>query len=271
VAKKVKKTAKKATTKATAKTAVKKPAAAKKPASLPTKNSTKGSSAAKKAVVKKTTPASPAAEAKPKAVQVLTKTYLTDAELERFKQILMEKLQQLSGDVDSIESEALRKNRSDASGDLSSMPIHMADIGSDNFEQDFALGLMSSERKIVAEIVAALKRIQNGTYGICEGTGRPVPKARLEACPWARYCVEYATRLEKGQLTRQEESHRWAHRHAAEIDESGEEVETEDEEEDDVEDEDEDEFDAVETDPDLDDLYEVEEDESEPSADDKMS
>jgi DnaK suppressor protein len=268
-AKKPKKTAKKSTSKARGKAAEKKPVSVKTDNSLTVKNSQNG------VVVKKNTgrtkPAksqtagtnSSSSEVKPKAVQVLTKTYLTDEELAHFKQILLEKLHQLSGDVDSIESESLRKNRADATGDLSSMPIHMADMGSDTFEQDFTLGLMSSERKIVAEILAALKRIQDGTYGICEGTGRSIPKARLEASPWARYCVEYATRLEKGQLTKQEESLRWANRHKAEKLDSSDESEYEEAEEEEIEDpEDEDEFEPLETDPDLDDLYEIEEDES---------
>jgi DnaK suppressor protein len=271
-AKKPIKTAKKLTSKARGKTAEKKkPVSVKKTNSTPAKNPQNGTVAKKNSK-----PAKPAkaqifganlssSDAKPKAVQVLTKTYLTEEELAHFKQILMEKLSQLSGDVESIESEALRKNRSDA-GDLSSMPIHMADMGSDTFEQDFTLGLMSSERKIVAEILAALKRIQDGTFGICEGTGRPIPKARLEASPWARYCVEYATRLEKGQLTKQEESQRWANRHKAERLDSSEDSdyeEAEEEEEEEFEaDDDEDEFEPGETDPDLDDLYEIEDDES---------
>lgn len=267
--KKPKKTAKKSTSKARSKAAEKKPVSVKTDVSLAVKNS-QNSAVAKKST-KQTKPAkarnvganSSSSEVKPKAVQVLTKTYLTNEELAHFKQILMEKLHQLIGDVDSIESEALRKNRADATGDLSSMPIHMADMGSDTFEQDFTLGLMSSERKIVAEILAALKRIQDGTYGICEGTGRPIPKARLEASPWARYCVEYATRLEKGQLTKQEESLRWANRHKAEELDSSDESEHEEAEEDELEEqEDEDEYEPLETDPDLDDLYEIEEDES---------
>ena len=122
---------------------------------------------------------------------------LTAAELKHFRQILMEKLNEILGDVDHIENEALRKSRSEATGDLSTMPIHMADLGSDNFEQEFALGLMDSEKKIVSEIIAALKRIDEGTYGICEGTGNPISRARLEANPWARYCIEHASQLEK--------------------------------------------------------------------------
>ena len=100
--------------------------------------------------------------------------------------------------MDHIEKEFLQKSRQDSTGDLSSMPIHMADIGSDNYEQEFALGLMSNERKTVQEILWALKRIDAGTYGMCEGTGEPIPKARLEAFPWARYSVQYAEKIEKG-------------------------------------------------------------------------
>lgn len=80
------------------------------------------------------------------------------------------------------------------------MPIHMADIGTDTYEQEFSLGLMDSERRLVREILDALKRIERGTYGICEGTGQPIPKGRLEANPWARYCVEYASLLEQGKV-----------------------------------------------------------------------
>ena len=132
------------------------------------------------------------------------KTTLSKSELKYFRELLIEKLKEIIGDVDHIESEALKRSRLDATGDLSSMPIHMADIGSDNYEQEFALGLMNSERKIVLEIFAALKRIEEGTYGICEGTGESIPKARLEGIPWARYCIEYAEKLEKGLVTEED-------------------------------------------------------------------
>ena len=120
------------------------------------------------------------------------------ATLNRFKATLLTKRKEIMQNVFEIEGETLRKSRLDASGDLSSMPIHMADIGTDNYEQEFALGLMDSERQLLSEIDEALLRIENGTYGICEGTGKPIPKARLEAQPWARYCVEYARRVEEG-------------------------------------------------------------------------
>ena len=126
------------------------------------------------------------------------KRSLSSTDLKHFKQILLEKRREILNNVNEIEDEALKKSRMDASGDLSSMPIHMADIGTDNYEQEFALGLMDSERKLLREIDEALGRIENKTYGICEGTGKLIRKARLEAQPWARHCVEYARMLELG-------------------------------------------------------------------------
>jgi DnaK suppressor protein len=121
---------------------------------------------------------------------------LTAADIEHFKQMLLEKRGEILANVNEMEDETLKKSRLNAAGDLSSMPIHMADIGSDNYEQEFTLGLMDSERKLLKEIDDALQRVEQGTYGICEGTGRQIHKARLEAQPWARYCVEYARKLE---------------------------------------------------------------------------
>jgi RNA polymerase-binding transcription factor DksA len=99
-----------------------------------------------------------------------------------------------------MEDETLHKERTD----LSSMPIHMADMGSDSFELENTLGLMDSERRILREIEDALDRIERGTYGICEGGGEFISKARLEAIPWARYCVPCASLSEKGLLAKQE-------------------------------------------------------------------
>ncbi|UCC22999.1 MAG: TraR/DksA C4-type zinc finger protein [Planctomycetota bacterium] len=129
---------------------------------------------------------------------------LTAADIKHFKEMLLEKRQEILVNVGEMENEALKKSRLDASGDLSSMPIHMADLGTDNFEQEFALGLMDSERKLLKEIDDALQRIEKRTYGICEGTGKPIAKARLEAQPWARFCIEYARMLEQGLVTEQE-------------------------------------------------------------------
>lgn len=130
---------------------------------------------------------------------------ITQKELEKFKQILLEKRGEILRNVNEMEDETLRKSRLDAAGDLSSMPIHMADLGSDNYEQEFALGLMDSERKLLKEIDEALIRIENDTYGICQGLNKPISKARLNAQPWARYSVEYAKMLEKGLVEEKEQ------------------------------------------------------------------
>lgn len=132
-------------------------------------------------------------------------SHLTAAEIAHFRLLLLEKRAEIIGDVSSMENEALKKSRLDAAGDLSSMPIHMADIGTDNYEQEFALGLLDSERKLLHEINEALQRIEEGVYGICEGTGEPIPQARLEASPWARYCVAYARLIEQGLVTTDED------------------------------------------------------------------
>jgi len=126
------------------------------------------------------------------------KRSLISANTKHFKQILLEKRREILRNVNEFEDEALKKSRLDAAGDLSSMPIHMADIGTDNYEQEFALGLMDNERKLLKKIDDALERIEQRTYGICEGTGKPIAKARLEAQPWAEYCIEYARMLEQG-------------------------------------------------------------------------
>ena len=121
---------------------------------------------------------------------------LSTSELKHFQNLLLEKRREILSNVFEIENESLKKSHS--TGDLSSMPIHMADLGSDNYEQDFALGLMNSERKLLQEIDEALERIEKKNYGICLGTGKPIGKVRLEAQPWAKYSIEYARKLEKG-------------------------------------------------------------------------
>jgi RNA polymerase-binding protein DksA len=135
---------------------------------------------------------------KKKTTKKSSRRSLCAADRESFKKTLLLKRREIFQNVFDIEGEALKKSRIDAAGDLSSMPIHMADLGTDNYEQEFALDLMDSERKILHEIDEALQRVEEGTYGICEGTGQLIPKARLKAQPWARYCVEYARKVEEG-------------------------------------------------------------------------
>jgi RNA polymerase-binding transcription factor DksA len=81
--------------------------------------------------------------------------------------------------------------------------LHMADSGTDNFDRDFALSLLSSDQDAIYEIEEALKRIERNTYGICELTGKAIPRARLDAIPWTRFTVEAQAQLEKEGALRQ--------------------------------------------------------------------
>ena len=117
---------------------------------------------------------------------------LTSRELEFYRDMILAKRREIVGDMSSMEREALRTSGTN----LSNLPLHMADMGTDNYEQEFTLGLVEKDRKLLRDLNDALAKIQNGTYGICEGTGKPISKARLEAQPWARFSIEHARKLE---------------------------------------------------------------------------
>ncbi|HMJ91763.1 MAG TPA: TraR/DksA C4-type zinc finger protein [Candidatus Acidoferrum sp.] len=87
--------------------------------------------------------------------------------------------------------------------EMSSYSLHMADSGTDNFDRDFALSLLSSDQDAMYEIEEALKRIERNTFGVCELTGKSIPKARLEAIPWTRFTVEAQAQLERDGALRQ--------------------------------------------------------------------
>lgn len=127
----------------------------------------------------------------------MPKTRLNEKQLREFKDMLLAKRAELLSDVRMLTKDALGRSRKDSSGDLSSMPIHMADIGSDNWEQDFTLGLIANERQLVREIDEALLRVEERTYGVCLATHKPITVARLRAKPWAKFCIEYAQQLER--------------------------------------------------------------------------
>jgi RNA polymerase-binding transcription factor DksA len=85
----------------------------------------------------------------------------------------------------------------DSAEEMESYSLHMGDSGTDNFDRDFALSLLSSDQDALYEIEEALKRIERGTYGVCELTGKNIPKARLTAIPWTRFTVEAQAQLER--------------------------------------------------------------------------
>ena len=113
----------------------------------------------------------------------------------KYYQILIELREQLIAQMSGLAKESAQE--------MAGYSLHMADSGTDNFDRDFALSLLSSDQDAVYEIDEALKRIERDTYGTCEVTGKPIPKARLEAIPWARFTVEAQAQLERDGALRQ--------------------------------------------------------------------
>jgi RNA polymerase-binding transcription factor DksA len=122
-----------------------------------------------------------------------TKTPLTKTQLEHYRQILLVKRSELLGDMRHLEEEALRSD----SGSTNHTSQHLAEQGSENYEQSLNLNLAASDRERINEIDDALKRIADRTYGLCELTHEPIKKARLDELPWARYTILAARELDQ--------------------------------------------------------------------------
>ena len=118
---------------------------------------------------------------------------LSKEQLDHYRDLLVEKMQEILGDVNAMEEAAFQ-----GGGEMSNMPVHLADIGTDSYDQEFNLNLVAEERKTLLDIQKALGRIEDGSFGICEGLGIPIETNRLEAIPWTRYSLEYAQMLESG-------------------------------------------------------------------------
>jgi DnaK suppressor protein len=116
-------------------------------------------------------------------------------EWQKFYNRLLELREQLLLQMDGLAKESAQE--------MPGYSLHMADSGTDNFDRDFALSLLSSDKDAVYEIEEALKRIERKTYGVCELTGKAIPKARLEAIPWTRFTVEAQAQLEREGALRQ--------------------------------------------------------------------
>ncbi len=113
----------------------------------------------------------------------------------KFYENLLDLRQRLIDQMDGLARESAEE--------MAGYSLHMADSGTDNFDRDFALSLLSSDQDAIYEIEEALKRIERETYGICELTGKPIPKARLAAIPWTRFTVEAQAQLERDGALRQ--------------------------------------------------------------------
>ena len=126
---------------------------------------------------------------------------LTKAELESSRQRLLALKKRLGGDLSELEEEALHGVGGEESGGLSNVPVHPADLGTDNFEERLALDLLENQEKILDEVNDALARIEQGTFGRCENCGQEISRDRLKALPYARYCIRCARKLQ-GQPTK---------------------------------------------------------------------
>jgi DnaK suppressor protein len=108
---------------------------------------------------------------------------------ERYRKILLGEKEKILGQINNLSEDTLSSSQRDSSGDLSGYSMHMADVGTDNFQRELALGLVSNEQQVLYRIDEALKRIDDGTYGKCEVCGQRIKDSRLKALPFATMCI----------------------------------------------------------------------------------
>src|SRR5688572_244318 len=121
---------------------------------------------------------------------------VTNSERAAYKQQLLDIAHRLKANITGLAGEALRRAGGEASGGLSNAPMHPADLGTDNYEQEVALSLLDSEAQLLEDANAALRRVDEGTFGMCVLCAREVPRERLQALPSTRYCIDCARRLD---------------------------------------------------------------------------
>lgn len=150
--------------------------------------------AKKKAVKKAVRKAAAARAAVPARAKV--KGY-PKKELAEFKKMLLNRKDEILDDIRHISEDTLKKSQKDASGDISGYTYHMADVATDTYDREFSLGLVSSDREFLYELSDALKKIDDGTYGVCEDCKTLITKGRLRAVPHARVCVKCQEKRER--------------------------------------------------------------------------
>jgi DnaK suppressor protein len=119
-------------------------------------------------------------------------------EMKPFKELLLELRRRLRGDVAGMANTALAQSGDAMNSESSSIPSHIADLGSETFEQDNTLRLLDNDGEVLEEIEGALERIEEGVYGSCVECEHKIPKTRLKAIPYTPYCVKCASQLESG-------------------------------------------------------------------------
>ena len=122
---------------------------------------------------------------------------LKKTSLGHFRKLLEVTRKKIVGDLSHLEKDALNLSQRDASGDLSGYSLHMADMATDNFDREFNLGLASNEQQILNQIDEALRKMEEGRFGICETCAKPISQKRLQALPYTRYCIKCQSEEEK--------------------------------------------------------------------------
>jgi len=123
---------------------------------------------------------------------------MTKQKMEKYRDLLRDLIERVRGDYAALEEQARMGTGGDAGGNLSNAPMHLGDLGTEQFTQELSATLLENEREIRGEIVAALGRIDAGTFGRCENCGRDIPEERLEALPYTPYCTPCSAELQSG-------------------------------------------------------------------------
>ena len=125
------------------------------------------------------------------------KNKLNKKDLTEYKKLITKRKNEILDSISRISEDTLKKSQKDASGDISGYSFHMADVATDNYDREFSLGQASNDRKFLYELEDALKRIEEGTFGVCEECKSSLTKARLTALPYARLCLDCQQKREK--------------------------------------------------------------------------
>ena len=118
-------------------------------------------------------------------------------DLVEFKKLILKLKDTVQEGIQHISDDTLKKSQKDASGDNSGYTYHMADVATDTYDREFSLGLASNDRQFLYELEDAMKKIEDGTFGICEDCKSFISKTRLKAVPYARFCVKCQEKKEK--------------------------------------------------------------------------
>lgn len=118
-------------------------------------------------------------------------------ELADFKKLIIKKKEDIIEQIQHISEDTLKKSQKDAAGDISGYTFHMADVATDSYDREFSLSLASNERNVLYELDDASKKIDEGTFGICESCKSLITKTRLKAVPFARMCLKCQERKER--------------------------------------------------------------------------